>query len=181
MRITHHKIFWVWDYDKEEAWLNEMSSKGLALISVGFCTYVFEEAEPNEYSIRLELLNQVPSHQESQKYLRFLEETGVEHVGSYLRWAYFRQKKTNEAFHLFSDNRSRIAHLNRILTLLGMFAVLELYFAVNNLFLYFGADATVFNLSGGMLTGVLGVFIAFGFLRIHQKKRALQKELQLFE
>lgn len=175
MRITRHKIFWVWDYDKEEAWLNEMSAKGWALISVGFCTYVFEEAEPNEYCIRLELLNQVPSHQESQRYLRFLEETGVEHVGSYLRWVYVRQKKANEAFHLFSDNRSRIAHLNRILTLLAIFAILEIYLAVNNLFLYFGANATVFNLSGGMLTGVLGVFLAVGFLRIHQKNASPTK------
>ncbi len=30
-------MFLVWDFDKEEKWLNEMAAKGLALTSVGFC------------------------------------------------------------------------------------------------------------------------------------------------
>ncbi len=37
MRKVIHKGFFVWNFDKEERWLNEMAAKGLALISVGFC------------------------------------------------------------------------------------------------------------------------------------------------
>lgn len=83
-----------------------MAQKGLALVSVGFCTYTFEECVPSEYSVRLELLENPPVHPKSRHYIEFLEETGAEYLGSTARWAYFR-KKTGE-FKLFSDNVSRM-------------------------------------------------------------------------
>ena len=43
MRRTIRKWFWVWNFDKEEQWLNEMAAKGLCLVSVGFCKYEFED------------------------------------------------------------------------------------------------------------------------------------------
>ena len=43
MRKTIRKWFWVWDFDKEERWLNEMAAQGLALVDVGFARYAFEE------------------------------------------------------------------------------------------------------------------------------------------
>ena len=52
---TVHKWPWVWDFDKEEDWLNEMAQEGWALESVGFCTYTFRRCEPGEYIIRLEM------------------------------------------------------------------------------------------------------------------------------
>lgn len=47
-----HKLFWVWQFDNEENWLNEMAAKGLALVGVGFCRYEFEECTPGEYNVR---------------------------------------------------------------------------------------------------------------------------------
>ena len=32
MRKYVKKIFWAWEVEKEEHWLNEMSAKGLALV-----------------------------------------------------------------------------------------------------------------------------------------------------
>ena len=52
MRTIIRKWFWAWDFDKEEAWLNEMASEGLALVSVGWCRYEFEPCEPGEYIVR---------------------------------------------------------------------------------------------------------------------------------
>lgn len=181
MRVTRHKWFWAWDYDKEETWLNEMAAKGFSLVAVGFCTYTFEEETEQEYQIRLELLNQVPTHPESQAYIRFLEEAGVEYLGSILRWAYFRKPKSEGNFDLYSDYDSRITHLNRLLKLLGIFAVLEIYLGFYNIWLYFGLHATRANMEAGFLSAGLGLLIAFGFLRIHGKKRALIKEKQIFE
>lgn len=60
MRTVIHKWFWAWDFDKEEKWLNEMAAKGLALNSVGFCKYGFDECLPGEYNVRLELLDNMP-------------------------------------------------------------------------------------------------------------------------
>ena len=98
MRKTVRKWFWVWDFDKEEQWLNEMAAKGLALVGTGFCRYDFEECVPGEYQVRLELLENQLQDAESQQYIRFLEETGVEQVGNYFRWVYFRKKTADGAF-----------------------------------------------------------------------------------
>ncbi|MBQ2899558.1 MAG: DUF2812 domain-containing protein, partial [Oscillospiraceae bacterium] len=32
MKKVIKKMFWAWDFEKEEKWLNEMSAKGLALV-----------------------------------------------------------------------------------------------------------------------------------------------------
>ena len=38
---TVSKWFWVWQFEDEEAWLNEMAANGWVLDSVGFCRYHF--------------------------------------------------------------------------------------------------------------------------------------------
>ena len=50
------KWFWVWDFEKEERWLNTMAQSGWVLTKVGFCTYHFAPCQPGEYTIRLEVL-----------------------------------------------------------------------------------------------------------------------------
>ena len=91
MRRIIKKFFFVWDFDKEEKWLNEMAAKGLALVSTGFCKYEFEDSLPGEYKICLQLLDKMPSHPEIRKYIEFMEETGAEQVGSFTRWVFFRK------------------------------------------------------------------------------------------
>lgn len=180
MRKTIHKWFWAWDFDKEEIWLNEMAAKGLALVAIGFSRYTFKECLPGEYNIRLELLENVPSHAESESYIKFLEETGAEYLGSIMRWVYFRKKTDSGEFNLYSDNNSRIKHLNRLLLLLGILALLEMCIGFSNVLIYFYLD-TVHNLGGGVLCLCLGLLLGYGYLRIYRKKSKLKKEQQLFE
>jgi hypothetical protein len=61
------------DFEKEEMWLNEMAAKGLALVAVGFGAYTFEESLPGEIHIRLELLDNLPSHAKALNIIKFLE------------------------------------------------------------------------------------------------------------
>ncbi len=56
MKKIIHKCFFIWNFDKEEKWLNEMAAKGFILNSVGFCRYEFDECIPGEYKICMELL-----------------------------------------------------------------------------------------------------------------------------
>jgi hypothetical protein len=51
-----------WNFEKEEKYLNEMSSKGLALTDYSWCRYVFEEAPRGEWVYRIELLENYPTH-----------------------------------------------------------------------------------------------------------------------
>ena len=179
MRQVIHKVFLAWEFEKEEKWLNEMSAKGLALVGVGCCKYTFEECLPGEYTIRLELLKNRPKHLESQQYLRFMEETGVQYLGSILRWVHFRKKRTEGEFDLFSDNESKCKHLNLILSLLTIVFVLNLWIGCWNLFLYFRLDSMM-NLCG-LINIALGIFCAWGSFQIWRNKKKLQKEMELFE
>lgn len=48
-RKTIHRVFWEWDFEKEERWLNEMAMNGWALEKAYFATYIFAPCEPGEY------------------------------------------------------------------------------------------------------------------------------------
>ena len=50
---TVFKLFFVWDFEKEERWLNEMAQEGWVLDNTGFSFYTFVRCEPGEYIIRL--------------------------------------------------------------------------------------------------------------------------------
>ena len=56
MRKVIKKVFMAWEYEKEEKWLNEMASKGLALVDYSIFRYSFEPCEPGEYSFKIQLL-----------------------------------------------------------------------------------------------------------------------------
>lgn len=87
-RKTVHKWFWVWDFEKEERWLNGMAQSGWLLDGVGFGTYHFAPCAPGEYAVRLEM------HPYDKEYIRFMQDTGAEYVGRVLQWVYFRLEFT---------------------------------------------------------------------------------------
>lgn len=158
---TVRKVFAVWDFDKEEEWLNSMAQEGWALTKVGFCKYVFERTEPGEYIIRLEM------HDYEDDYISFMRDTGAEYVGRVLQWLYFRKKAELGEFELFSDIDSRIAHLKNIgwtLLLVG------------------GANAILCLTTGyGYINLLCAVVMAYGLGRVHGKKEALERERRIRE
>ena len=179
MRQTIHKCFFVWDFDKEEQWLNEMAAKGLALVSVGFCKYEFEDCVPGEYKVCLQMLDKKPSHPESQKYIEFIEQTGAEQVGSYFRWVYFRKKAAEGSFEGFSDNASRVKYLTSIASFVSLIIGLNLFIGLYNLLLVFFFDST-FNYIG-LLNLAIGIWGTFGTLKLWKKRKRMKLESQLFE
>ncbi|MBZ9625623.1 DUF2812 domain-containing protein [Clostridium sp. FP2] len=174
MQHTMHKMFFAWDFEKEEKWLNNMSDKGMQLIGVGFCKYIFEEGTSGEYSYRIELLKHFPTHHESASYIRFLEETGVQHIGSYSRWVYLRKKSNEGKFDLFSDIDSLINHLKRILTLLLCLLPLEISSLVlNTSSAIMGSPV---NLVCAFLLTLILVLLSIGIFKLCKKIRKFKKE-----
>ena len=173
---TAHEWLWVWGFGREEKWLNQMAAGGLALHSAGFCRYDFEQSEPGEYRVCLELLS--GSRAETENYIGFLEETGVEHVGNVFRWAYFR-KKTREDFRLFSDNSSRIRLLTRVIRLLLPIMFLNLGNALQVLVHYF-SEGNPYGLLG-LINLALALLCAYGLFRLNKKRKVLKDEQQIFE
>ncbi|NTW91431.1 MAG: DUF2812 domain-containing protein [Erysipelotrichaceae bacterium] len=176
MKKTIYKLYWAWQFDKEEKWLNECSAKGLHLCDVGFLRYTFEVGNPGAYSHKLELLENWPTHPESVAYIQFLEDTGVEMVGSILRWVYFRKKTEDGPFDLFSDLDSRIKHLNRIIFLFLPIMFLEFSAGISNLFMQNSSNRFI-----GGLALFVGCLLAYGALVINNKKKKLLKERMIYE
>ena len=93
MKRVMHRLFWAWDFDREEDWLNAWAARGLALVDVCGIRYVFEEGAPGEYEYRLELLEHTAGSSEGRCYLDFLRDLDIECVGTYGRWAYLRRPR----------------------------------------------------------------------------------------
>ena len=179
MRKTIRKWFWAWDFEKEEKWLNELAAKGLCLVSVGYCKYEFEQCLPGEYGIKLEFLEKTVNHPESVQYISFLEDTGAEHVGSYMRWVYLRKKRADGEFELYSDTESKIKHLNRILSFIMILGALNLYLGIYNTFLFISYQSPL-NLVG-ILSYTVAAVAAFGSVKLFNKRKKLKNERSIFE
>ena len=181
MKKIIRKWFWVWDFDNEEKWLNEMSAKGLQLCDVGYCKYTFEDGEPNQYTYRLEMLDYSPASPKGIDYIKFVEDTGAEKIGSMLKWVYFRKKSSDTPFNLFSDISSRVAHLKRILFLIGLFSGINIFNGITQLHFWFLPDSSGTNLFPAILCLTVGLWLGYGFIHIFRKKRKLEKERVLYD
>lgn len=170
-RMTIKRWFWAWDFDEEEAWLNEMAWQGWVLDKVGFCTYHFKSYEPGEYAVRLQMLENSPAMAESQEYIEFVEDTGAEYIGSVAKWVYFRKRVAGGSFELFSDISSMIQHLKRIINL-------ALFLAALNLFM--GINALQYS-PLGILNLVMATILAYGGYRLLSKKKRLERARILHE
>ncbi len=179
MRKVIKKLFWAWDFEKEEKWLNEMSAKGLALVDYSWCRYSFEECEPGEYTNKIQLLEHRPNHPESEQYIRFMEETGAEQVASYMNWVYFRKKTAEGPFELFSDIESKMNHLILVKKLLLPIGVLNLGIFIMNIVNF------ALNYPSGIwipfINLACAVLIFAGLSGINKKIKALKKEHNIFE
>ena len=181
MRRTIRKWFWVWNFDKEEKWLNEMAAKGLGLVSVGFCKFEFEDCIPGEYKICLQLLDKMPRHAESQKYIEFLESTGAEHIGSFTRWAYFRKKASEGEFQLFSDNASKVKYLSGMIAMVALLTFANWMAGLNNILLAGSGVALPINYVFGAISLLIGILGTIGTIRLLRKRKKLKEESRLFE
>ena len=165
-RKTVRKWIWVWEFEKEEEWLNNMAAQGWVLDGVGWCTFHFVKCEPGEYTVRLEMKD----HDDA--YISFMEETGAEYVGRMLKWIYFRKKAEYGSFNIFSDIDSRIKHLKGIAKPLAAIGAANMVIGLANSF-----NVTHF----GWLNLLCATLLMYGLGRIHGKIEALEKERKLHE
>ncbi len=180
MRQMIRKWFWAWEFDQEEQWLADMAARGKALVSVRYATYEFEDSEPGEYIIRLEMLENRPTSDEGRAYIEFVESTGAEYVGRVMNWVYFRRKKADGDFELHGDNATRLKHLRRIIRLLTPLLAVNTGIGVYNLCIGFGWGSVV-NVVCGALSLTVSALLVIGLKKLNEKKAQLEKDSQLFE
>lgn len=179
MKKIIHKYFFIWDFDKEEKWLNKMIQRGFCLSSVEICRYEFEECNPGEYVIYMQRLENGINNPKSESYMELIEETGAEYIDTINRWVYFRMKTTDGDFELFSDNKSHIKYLNSIIHFIVLLAGINLIIGLANLILFFVLwnSANLFGLINILFT----IFCAIGYHRLLKKRKKLETEGLIFE
>lgn len=163
---TVHRWFWVWDFEKEEQWLNAMAQSGWLLNRVGFSTYHFIACTPGEYAVRLEM------HPCDNEYINFLGETGAEYIGRVVQWIYFRKRVMDGPFDLFSDLDSRLRHLSRISKTLACIGFANLAIGLAN---------SVSGSGVGWINLLCAMVLMYALGRIHGKMESLEKQRLLVE
>lgn len=158
--------FWAWDFEKEERWLNEMAMQGWLLVQVGFCRYTFEKGEPGSYIYRLQMRQPEP------EYLAFLEDLDAEYVDRFLSWLYIRRRSELGPFEIFSDNKSRLEHLEWI-------GRIELALGVMNLVI--GIVNSLNAQPVGAVNMLVGTLLMYGLGRIHGKIEEIKRDQELQE
>lgn len=165
-RKTVHKWLWVWEFEKEEAWLNSMAESGWALDGVGFCTYHFVRCQPGEYTVRLQMCDF------DSEYRSFLEDISAEYIGRVAKWVYYRRRSELGPFELFSDLDSKIQHLQTISNLLKVLMLCNLCIGIANSFHAYGM---------GALNLLCAALMAYGMGRIDGKLESLKSERMIYE
>ncbi len=161
------KWIWVWDFDKEERWLNTMAQQGWVLDKLGFCRYEFVRCEPGEYIVRLEM------REHDEAYLGFMADSGAEYVGRMVKWIYFRRKAEYGPFDIFSDLDSRIAHLDRMCQTMKILGIANLVIGLAN-----SLNPVV---DFGWVNLLCATLLMYALGRIEGKKEALEKDRLLME
>lgn len=93
--MKRHKLFFIWQDDKEEAWLKELSFKGLNLNSINFpFTYHFSEEPSKKYLYHLNTPKDPGTSLET--FIKPFQESGWEHIGQMNGWHYFRKEVSGE-------------------------------------------------------------------------------------
>lgn len=161
------KWIWVWDFDKEEQWLNTMAQQGWVLDKVGFCRYEFIPCEPGTYTVRLEM------REHDEAYLSFMADTGAEYLGRVVQWIYFRKKTEDGSFDIFSDVDSRIAHLARMCQTMKVLGIANLVIGLAN-----SLNPVV---DCGWVNLLVATLLMYALGRLEGKKEALEKDRLLME
>lgn len=175
MKKVIHRLYFIWQHEEEERWLNEMADQGMNLVDASFCRYVFEPGAPGEYQYRLEMMEHWPSHPQSQEYLRFMEEADAEVVATFKNWVYFRGKAGEENFHIFSDIDSHITHYRGIHKLARLLWWPPMLAGLANIIIGISGKSASNGIIGAVCVA-MGILILAGDIRIWKKLENLKKE-----
>ena len=190
MRSKFHKLFWIWQLDKEESWINDMAAHGYALVHAGrFCNYEFDEVEPGKYIYKSLFLKGSGDSTKNREYYRFLDEMGIETVSTF--WypgncvVYLRALRDDypNGIELYSDIDSRINYENTLrwyLLGIGIYAALTAVYNMVVAFLPHNSFTPV-NIICSVVMAVLAVYLFINFAKKSNKIRELRKEREIHE
>lgn len=119
MKKRVFKLFWAWQDNEENKWLEKMAEEGWELLKYNLMVYTFEKTEPKKYIYRTDFKSN--QKRDLQEYLTLFKDAGWEHVTEYAGWHYFRTEPGKaKILDIYSDKGSKIEMFKRLLFFLLM-------------------------------------------------------------
>lgn len=108
------KLFFITDFEKEEAYLADMHRRGWKLKAIWFfCLFLFEPCRPEEVAYRLDFKPNLGEDREI--YHQLYVDYGWEYVCVCNNFAYFRKLRTvGEEADIYSDRQTKLEMIGRI-------------------------------------------------------------------
>ncbi|QDQ02499.1 DUF2812 domain-containing protein [Lysinibacillus fusiformis] len=165
------------DHEHEETWVNSMAESGWHLKKFWPCVYIFEKGNPSEYIYRNEMVVK-----RKKDYYEFLESMGIECVHSFGVWAYFRKRREDGPFEIFSGKLEKIKYLSRLNSLFLIVALGNLLVMLINIVLpLFRHELSQEILWVSSLNVLMVALLYVEIHRNNNRKKKLQMHAHIFE
>ena len=182
------RFYSIADYEKEEAFLNEMARAGWNLTAVGFCRYIFRRGNAGEYIYKLDMVERTESDEVKESYFNFLTDCGIRVVGEFKDWIYLQKRASDGPFDMKNDTYAKLRQVNKVYSfslrtvsnLLRIFTVIMLVIILLQLLM--SDNANVANLCNGMMLGVgIGSLIALTLIWVPSVSKLRRKVKKLID
>jgi hypothetical protein len=171
--VRKFKWNFVWEDDKEEAWLREHAQQGLHLVGANALgLHRFVRGAPQDVVYRLDY---IPQARRDEHYYQLFRDAGWEHVLQCHGWQYWRKPASAGATEIFSDNRSKADMYRRVLALLIASALPSFVILVNPALVTPGRFSSPWSYPAatGLLGGVVAL-LGYGAVKVALRIRALR-------
>lgn len=165
------RLFFAWEDDKEERWLEQLAAEGWHLLRGGI-VFRFRRGEPAQVRYRLDYRERFKL--DRSEYYGLFRDAGWEHVGDFINWHYFRSPAGSGAPEIYSDTASRVEKYRRLLWLMLVVAVMNVPSALNLLVLL-PLDGKPWRWIG-VLNLAAAALVGYGALRLASTIRRLKQQ-----
>jgi hypothetical protein len=169
-KVVRYKLHFVWQDDKEERWLREMSRQGLHLVKANIlCRYVFRRGAPADVAYRLDY-----RRRRDPGYYQLFQDAGWEHVLSCMNWEYWRKAANGAEPEIFTDAVSKADRLRRVRSTLVAVGIPSMVAASNPLYLHHSntiSDASYAGMAAIVVT-LAGMYV-YGYCKLTKRIREI--------
>ena len=194
-------------HEKEKEYLNQMNKKGWKLVSIRFAFYTFVKTKPDEYMTVCHFADR----QYQTTFIRTITECGCEvahqtNSGKYILF-YINVPVGSEKADFLTDNQSKLDSQKRFVELyrrefITLFAIIPFSLIPSLMSLpvtvrifrtapddpyslmkeyMFGYIGNAVCIVGGILCGVMGVYVLYLYLRTKREIKNMSNEMNIYE
>lgn len=165
------KLFFAWQDENEQTWLEQMAAHGWILEEVGFIRYTFRKEKPRHINYRLDY--QELKESELQSYLELFADAGWEYIGRLNNWFYFASSGPDTR-EIYTDVHSKIQRYKRVLRSL-IFACIPISYLLI-FFPRFTGQATFSDILLFMVF-LMALMVVFNIIRLALRVNKMEKGL----